>query len=379
MKPFADAHPEIPKYVKVAERFRREIESGDLKPGDRLPSFQELRATLGVSQSTLDRAHQLLEQEALIVRESGRGIFVAHRAAKPSTGMLALLGITGVKGEHAYYARLLNGIQGAAHRLGWEILLSRDESIVASEKVDGVLVYSWKPDQVFRQFPPRIPCVSLLTPAAGVPSVLVNERQGGRIAAEHLIALGHRRIGYIVDTEVYAGRERLAGYREALLAAGIAPDLEWVRHLRGENYPEENDVFGETFSDWGYHRMRGWLKRGWAELGCTALLVQNDDSAYGVIAALQEAGWEVPGDCSVVGYDNAQTSRFHNPALTTVSVPLFEIGERAVELLSVQIRDSAPALLAQMNLPVTVDTRLESRASSAAPVPANRQLEPALT
>ena len=110
-----DRYSSAPKYMKLAEEFRLRIQNGELQPGDRLPSFVELREQLGMGQSTLERAYALLEQDALIYREAGRGIFVALPSRRPQTGVIGLWGITPVKAEHPYYSQLLSGVQQAAH------------------------------------------------------------------------------------------------------------------------------------------------------------------------------------------------------------------------------------------------------------------------
>jgi len=83
--------------------------------------------------------------------------------------------------------------------------------------------------------------------------------------------------------------------------------------------------------------MKSWLAEGWAEAGFTAFLAHNDDTAIGAMEALSEAGYSVPGDVSVIGFDDQPSGQFHRPRLTTVNPQLREIGALAVDMLRQQI------------------------------------------
>lgn len=334
-----------PKYARIADQYRRQIESGELRPGDRLPSFVEVRAQLGIGQSTLERAHELLEKQALIVREPGRGIFVAEPQRRELKGIIGLSGIHAAKGHHPYFARLLEGVHQTAHRQGVEILLMHEDVPVAPDKVDGVLLYASNPEHVLRQLPPSMPCVSILNFARGVASLTVDDDTGVAAAVKHLVGLGHRRIAYLTTwAEHPVAQRRTASYRAALKAAGIEPNNHWVRPLPNpEPVPENVEVY-RAFIDWGREEMEGWLDEDWSALGCTALLAHNDDVAIGAIRALMASGLRVPEDVSVVGFDDTLTAELAHPALTTVHVPLREIGARSLELLLEELTQSSPVL-----------------------------------
>jgi LacI family transcriptional regulator len=150
------------------------------------------------------------------------------------------------------------------------------------------------------------------------------------MAVDHLLRLGHRRIAYLVGRPNYFTQVRLAAYQDALLRAGIEPQLRWVRHMRYQ--PGENEFVAAP-----RERMMEWLNEDWRALGCTALLAHNDQAARGVIEVLSEAGLRVPGDVSVVGFDGAEAAADVAdglaPRLTTIEVPLQEVGRRSIELL----------------------------------------------
>lgn len=151
-----------------------------------------------------------------------------------------------------------------------------------------------------------------------VPTVSVNyDNSGGAFAVtDYLISQGHRKILYLGGpANLSTTASRFEGFNRALQARGIAPDPELV-HL-GE--------FGRPF---GYQRMREILA---SKLEFTAVFGANDLVAVGAMEAIAEAGLSVPGDISVVGYDNIPVSREVRPRLTTVNVPLEDLGREAVK------------------------------------------------
>ena len=324
------------KYVLLADRLRRAIEEGSLRPGDRLPSLTELRRVDGSSQFTVERAHAILEQEGLIVREPNRGIFVAARQA-PAKRCVIGIATRADYIAHPYYVRILQGIQRVAHQERQELLLLHQDSDVQWEKVDGMIVPGTS-IEFMKRFPPGMPTVALLRSLREGMSVVADDRQATCILVEHLLALGHRRIAFFTDALMprddaawylssAGGRQRLQGYRSALGAAGITAPETWVRNLRDYQEP----MVG--FEELGRQGMRKWLREDWDDLGCTAVLAQNDETAIGMIEALQEAGIRVPEDVSVAGFDGLEMADYFRPRLTTMRVPLEEIGATATRLL----------------------------------------------
>lgn len=336
---FINRFSQVPKYVKLAEQFRSQIVSGEFSPGDRLPSFAELRDQLGVGQSTLERAYLLLEEESLITREPGRGIFVAPPRHRQRTGTIGLFGVTPEKAEHPYFARLVSGVQYAASIAGMELLLLNNEQTIRPERLDGVVIYSYLPDLIFKRLPANLPRVVVLYPTREAPCVLADDFGGAHAATRHLLSLGHRRIAYLSapsNEAIY--RERLKGYHAALREAGIEPQARWVQAIASEEITAENPAH-ISLPVRGRAQMAEWLQNGFHELRCTALLVHNDDVAMGVLQALAEIGISVPHDLSVMGFDDTFYSRMLSPALSTVRVPLAEIGTRATELLQAQMEE----------------------------------------
>lgn len=187
------------------------------------------------------------------------------------------------------------------------------------------------------QEPPALPCVA------------VDFYQAGVLAAEHLLKLGHRRLGAIVASEPTGNhRWRYQGFADTLAKAGAPLGPGQVR-------------FGHDSIDDGRNAAHSLLA---AEPGITGLFVSNDLPAFGVLQAAAELGLEVPRALSVIGVTDIQLAHQMRPALTTVAVPTAEAATLAVDMLMAVI-DAAPD--AQLPMAVTSPPRLVVRASTAKP------------
>lgn len=352
------------KYTEIADELRRDIQSGVLRPGDRLPTFVESRERFGTTSSTLDRAHAVLEREGLIVRGQGRrGTKVVEQAASPLRYVIGCEGFDFHK-ETAlpYWMHLLAGVQQVAKAGGYRLLMMEQSADIRREQMDAVLLHGEHTDAYLNALPKGMPVVSMMLPTDGMPSVISDDSEGARRATEHLLQLGHRRIGTLMIIDTPLPKRRLAGYRAALHEAGITPDARWIRPLRPSH------LIGTGRKN-GRHAMAEWLSSDWKANGLTAVLAQNDEIAIGIMDALQEAGLRVPEDVSVIGFDGTEEGEHSTPQLTSVAVPLEKIGAIAMELLLRQLRGEH----VEPNI-TTLPVRLHVRQSTAgAPTGTSRQ------
>jgi DNA-binding LacI/PurR family transcriptional regulator len=329
------ARDEQPKYRSLADQLRAQIASRALQPGDRLPSFSEMRTHFGVTSTTVERVYGLLEQEGLIERQPRRGLFVAERK-NALTGNIGISSGADLRSfSELFYAHLTRGLQGAAEREERRLLwlnTSRDWSQDSFKDIDGLLLSGHSPEmnrKILLHKPPHLPAVSLFVMAEGIGSVVADDYRGARLAVEHLVALGHRRIACLMEEQPLVARRRLAGYRDALLDAGLATDARRERLAPSRTRTPD----APRYLDWGRDQMRAWLQDDWKRLKCTALLVQNDTAAIGVMQELQRAGIKVPGAVSVMGFDGTELCDYVMPHLCSVRLPLEEMGSKAMELL----------------------------------------------
>lgn len=220
-------------------------------------------------------------------------------------------------------------------------------------RVDGVLLVI-PPDgsSVFDRCEARgIPYVSVLsTPRAGRYTINCDDLHGGYLATRHLIDLGHRRIAHFVgNPEVVTTQARLSGYRRALEEAGLGPSA----HL---------EIPSGFLRQPGYDSAKALLQSG-APLP-SAIFACNDLCAAGAIQALMEAGLSVPADIAIVGYDDTQFCTLIQPPLTSVHMPIEEMGAMAARMLMSLIeREEIPQ--PQPVLPVSLTVRQSCGASSA--------------
>jgi LacI family transcriptional regulator len=196
------------------------------------------------------------------------------------------------------------------------------------------------------------PPLTLPGSADAVTTVAFDNRGGSRRLTEHLLSLGHRRIGCVTGpVERSTTRHRLEGHRAALAAHGMGPDT--AAGVEAERLT----VHGSYDRASGYDATLELLRRS---PGLTAVVAANDTVALGVCAALRDRGLSVPGDVSVAGFDDLPFSVDASPALTTVRIPLQEAGARAGRLVMGR-QPSPPGGLA------TISTELMVRESTAPP------------
>jgi LacI family transcriptional regulator len=180
------------------------------------------------------------------------------------------------------------------------------------------------------------------------PSVIPSEVAGGFTATEFLLQHGHRRIG-LINGEPWmdASRDRLKGYRQALATADVAFDSELVLN-------------GDWMPDTGYRRTYELLR---LKRPPTALFCANDLMAVGAMEALAELGIDVPGEISVIGYDDQEIARYTRPALSTCILPSYDMGRWAAETLI----DMAAQGGGMRTVQLKMDCPLVSRRSVGAP------------
>jgi LacI family transcriptional regulator len=192
-----------------------------------------------------------------------------------------------------------------------------------AEKLDGIIMIHEVSDPDFYGYLAQgsVPVVlcTFARDGFGFPSVHVDEELATRAAMNHLIDLGHRSIGLISGKHFSFGSQRVAGYRAALSSANIP--IEEARIILVPSYSPEDGRAG----------MRELLSRN---KRLTAVFAATDELAIGAARALYEVGLAVPGDISIVGFDDIDISAYLSPGLTTVRQPIVEMGKKTAELMS---------------------------------------------
>lgn len=326
-------------------------------------TIRQIAAEAGVSIATVSR---VANGRADVSSETRRAVERVMRArgyraaARSKPGSTGLIGVAVPLVQHGYFAGILAGATEALYEHGLHVVLcptdhslQRELSCVqwlAAGETDGAIMVMPQESGADLQaladqgFPFVIVDPRTALPD-GVPVVTAAHSSGALQATQHLIELGHSRIGAVAGPSGWmATEERLRGYYAALAGAGMLPDPALVVH-----------------ADWTPDGGRAAaLHLARLAAAPTAIFAFNDAMAAGVVQAAASLGLRVPADVSVVGFDDTAEASAASPALTTVRQPLAELGRTAVSLLLRQVENRPLEPLR-----VELQTRLTVRESTA--------------
>lgn len=313
-------------------------------------TLKDIAERVGYSITTVSRAlagyddvaestRQLILQTA---EEMGyRPDATARRLRKRRTDTIGFIIPThGPRFSDPFFSELLAGIGNEAAEQELDLLVSTRapgaeeiaayERMVTERRVDGLLVVrTRRQDPRIRYLLERgFPFVAFgrADLEADFPYLDVDGRQGMAELTQHLVSLGHRRIGYIsAPLDLMFAHHRLQGFRQALREAGIPLDERLV-------------AVGELTESSGYEAGRALLEQSPPP---TAIIACNDLMALGAMSAVQGLGLEVGRDVAVVGFDDIPLAEHAQPPLTTVRQPIYEIGRRICRMLIQLLREGA--------------------------------------
>jgi len=327
-------------FQALADHLRQQIADGVLAPGAKLPSIAALGAAHRVSAITVRRALSDLAAAGLVVGHQGKGVFVASQAPVTAARQMPLVGLVIPDvAQNPFFAGMHAGIQrvlGRDHHLvvgsagtdpRREVELLRD---YAASGVRGIL---WTP--ITGDRPPEcaaipaqlvrdglhVVCVDRHLPELEVDRVSSDNEAVGHLVAEHLIALGHRRIAFVWAHPCPTFTARRAGLTAALIAAGLDLDPALARG----GWSAACD-----YAEAGYIHTLELLHHPDPP---TAIVAGNELIAYGVLRAGHVAGRRIPEDLNVVGVDDLPLAAYAQPPLTTVRQDTEGMGRAAAELL----------------------------------------------
>jgi DNA-binding LacI/PurR family transcriptional regulator len=233
-----------------------------------------------------------------------------------------------------FIARVVQGIESTALDEGYSVILASSNSeperelaaveMLRSKRVDGVIVTSSRVGDLYQEHLERLQVPVVLINSRGgqsrryTYSISVDNLRGAYLATEHLVQLGHQRIGYVSGAAIHGDdRQRLAGYSQALIAAGIVADPAWVVPGTGRYRDGERALAVlEDLPD-----------------PPTAVFCYNDMTAIGLLCAARNAGISVPRDLALVGFDDIPFASYVQPSLTTIAQPMLDMGRRAMVMV----------------------------------------------
>jgi len=326
-------------------------------------TLKDVARVARVSTATVSRVinghHSVTERTRThILRVIEKLGYVPDSAARSlSTGQSNTIGVLLPDLHGEFFSELIRGIDQAARHCGFHLLLSgvhgsaQETSTAVGNlrgRVDGLLIMSPYSDSALLASPvmASIPAVVINSPTRGNSfcSLRVDNRGGAYAMVQHLVSLGHRRIVFVAGpSDNFDANERLAGYCEALNAFG--PGLS------------ETVVSGDFTEDAGVRAAKEILKFGYKP---DAVFAANDAMALGCLHAFNEARVAVPDEIALAGFDDIPMARFVTPSLTTVRVPMAELGSRALQALAKVIAESSSSPM----LTQVIQTSLVVRSSA---------------
>ncbi|WP_401000895.1 LacI family DNA-binding transcriptional regulator [Agromyces sp. GXQ0307] len=336
--------------------------------------IEEVAKLAGVSTATVSRAlsgrgHVSPASKAKVVDAAAQlGYVVSSNASSLASGRTRNVGVVIPFLNRWFFSSVLEGAQQALLRHGYDVTLynlsgdgrersSVFEHFLLRQRVDAVVAVSLEltEHEVQRLHELRKPLVGVGGPILGVRTLTIDDAAVARLATEHLIALGHRRIAHIggdleFDLDFHLPTNRRLGYEAALRDAGVEPDPSIFA-------PADFTVQG------GYHAAKQLL--GVPHDRPTAIFAASDEMAIGSILAARDLGMVVPRDVSIIGIDDYDLSEFFG--LSTVAQFPRGQGEKAVEILMEQLEpgpDAAP--------PAATPLPFELRVRSSTAVPPER-------
>ena len=319
-----------------------------MRTGERRPTLADVAAAAGVSVALVSIVMRAAPGASAATRE--RVLEVARRldyqpdsrARLLRSGESRLLGVVfGV--EHPFHDDLLTGLYDAADKVGYQLTLSavtprRDERTAIAGLLQDrcaalVLLGPQIPSAELATLATRLPVVAMMRAVRqrAVDVIRTDDARGLQLAVDHLAGLGHRRIAHVDGGRMIASAERRQGYRDAMRRHGLAA---YTRVVSG-GFGEEDGARAarELLTD-----------------PPTAVAAFNDLSAAGLLDVLRREGREVPGDISVVGYDDSSLSRLAHIDLTTVAQDTDTLSTLAVARAVERIAE-APVAHREMVIP----------------------------
>lgn len=329
----------------------------------RPPAMMDVAKLAGVSHQTVSRVlndsgkvtEPTRERVLQAIADLGyRRNSVARALVTRKSGIIGIL--TGTSSHWGPSTRLL-AVELAAREAGYMTLVaplpdfSRDSLDGALDRflglaVEGIVIMAPVAGrgEDLQAFTAPVPIVVMtsadLAEKDGMYLVTVDQEKGGRMAVEHLVSLGHTDIAHV--------RGPLNWFEARLRESG------WRRVMDEHGLPAREPVGGGWGASTGYEAGKALVEQGTPQ----AVFAANDELALGLIDAFAEAGLSVPGDVSVVGFDDAPASEFFRPALTTVRQDFEELGEDAVRVLvdAIEGRTAITSMLVEPTLVVRNST-----------------------
>lgn len=327
----------LPKYIKIKNDIEDMINKGEIKPGNKLPTENELAKNYDVSRHTVRKALNILRQEGILYKKQGVGTFYKSNTNK-TTKNIGFISIS----LHAYiFADMLSSVDKILYENGYSILLGnsmdnqeREKEILKEfikKNVDGLIIEPAKSARNYPNIPLLKRFVSNNIPVTildskfeeeSINNITVDDQHGGYIATKHLLDMGHKNIAMIYKGLHKPALYRFEGYKEALKKHNIPIYNDYVKQYLNSEF-ENRDNFVNEIKNITHELMKTDPKP-------TAIFCFNDQVSILVKNFLKKLDYQVPEDVSLVGFDNSKQIDFED--ITSVAHPKEKVGEKAAKI-----------------------------------------------
>lgn len=336
-----------PLHHLVKKRILELIQDGTLKDGDRLPPEEMIAEENGISRGTVRTALTELTREGIITRYPKRGTFLTtKRSTKPTIhiGVISpLLSLTEKEKTDFYQNELLGGLQNGFQETEASLLFhqnnlhnSENVEILYGRNVDGILFLLPSKTQIDILLKLQKKDVPLMiagaTPEGNFNFVGTDNKKGIEDAVKLLAAQGHKKIAAVFSNlDYFDSYYRHRSLVDSLQKLSLPCKKEWIRiipRMTSEKWSDESlKITGEILS--GREKP-------------TAIVTGGGFISLGVKKAIEDTGLRIPEDISLIGFDDFYSAEYLTPPLTTISQPIWEIGELAVKKLADIISNRVP-------------------------------------
>ncbi|MBR6525602.1 MAG: GntR family transcriptional regulator [Clostridia bacterium] len=341
-----------PKYMQIVHHIKDCIEGEILKPRDQLPSESELMAEFGVSSITVRKAMETMVREGIVYRVKGKGTYVSSadekQSEEPSRHIHLIFDIEARLDTSL--SRIVQGIQRYYKNkkclLALENYAFCDEYLRSGrhkEQDSGLILYINSPNdqekaahlRKLSQAGVKFVCIDRYLGHFPINYVGCNNHDAVYAAVEHLTQLKHQRIGFLYEQpSISSEKERYKGYVHAMRDFGLSG------HMLPPHTINELDACVDSVRK---HKV-------------TAIVCANDYTASCLVEALKNNGFSVPKDVSVVGFDDSETYRYHQPTLTTLRQDFHALGYESARVLD-KLMTGATEGYTRINIPAQLITR----------------------
>jgi GntR family transcriptional regulator, arabinose operon transcriptional repressor len=331
-----------PKYKKLVEWVKAQVESSKLGPGEKLNSENELTEMFQISRQTVRRAIEELEMDGIVERRQGSGTYISNVFKRKTENTMNIAVVTTYVDDYIFPS-IIKGMEEVISEAGYTLQIAFTHNSVEKEysviknildrnMADGIIVEPTKSGipnpnvELYNEIIAKdIPTIFFNSyyPEIKLPYVVLDDKATGYKAAKHLIDAGHERIAGIFKSDDRQGHLRYAGYVQALSEEGLRlydENVLWIDTEDLRNLSMESKRVLKRLKD------------------CTGCVCYNDLAAQEVVKICSKHEIKIPEELSLVSIDNSDLAANCKIPLTSVSHPKIELGKMAASNLIQMIR-----------------------------------------